>query len=82
MAEYLYKGFKIFYEVAPYAKNLYQAQGEVKCSVKHATPALSKKFHTEGSTGESALSEIKKLMERYIDFEWQQFHRMSEEINK
>lgn len=80
MAEYAYKGFKIYYEVTPSktVQGLYQATGYVMCSVHEQAPTLSQKFQTEYPTKIGVRKEIKKLIETYIDFEWKEFLEMQE----
>ncbi|MDI9819031.1 MULTISPECIES: hypothetical protein [unclassified Legionella] len=53
---------------------LYKADGSVVArESKHSS---LQKFHTEHPTKEGAKNEIKKLLEDYIDFEWQEFYEM------
>lgn len=75
MSEYLYKDFKVIYHIKAIKgshNKLYQADGHVVCYNNGCKrPSLSKKFHTEYPTRSGAQYEIKKQLEDYIDFEWQ-----------
>lgn len=72
--EYNYKGFKISYTIQEMEKSkCYRAEGEVLCYVNNCEPNLTQKFITEFPTKAGAKKEIKKLIENYIDFEWQKF---------
>lgn len=70
MAEYLYKGFNIHFAVKKIENGLYQANGYVACYMNGDTPSLSKKFCTEDASKLAAETDIKTLIEKYIDFEW------------
>lgn len=81
MVEYNYKNFKIFYNVELDKRNKnYTADGYVTCSLKRAKnrakAILSRKFHTEDTTKTGVQHQIKRLIEGYIDFEWQEFYEM------
>lgn len=78
MKEYSYKGFKVVYNVqkAKSSTNLYSANGRAVCSLTGGEPTLLNKFHTEHPTRVGAENEIKKLLENYIDFEWQEFYAL------
>lgn len=78
MIEYNYKNFKIFYniELDKTQNNLYIADGYVTCSIDKKKSILPRKFHTEYTTKTGVQNEIKKLIEHYIDFEWQEFYEM------
>lgn len=78
MAEYIYKGFKVHYEIEKIkvAGGLFQAQGYVICDSDTDGPTLTQKFQTESSLKADAESEIKKIINRYIDFEWEQYLKM------
>jgi hypothetical protein len=79
MAEYFYKGFKIFYDIKQAKNELYQATAHIICSVEHEAPALTQKFHTEYPTKQGVQKEIKQIIEDYIDFEWAEFRKMQKE---
>ena len=81
MTDYLYKGFKVFYTIKPTDKNknLYIADGHVLCCM-HPTHSEPRKFHTEYPSKAGVETEIKKMLEDYIDFEWHEYHEMQEEI--
>ncbi|KTC76935.1 hypothetical protein [Legionella brunensis] len=80
MIEYTYKGFRVTYQIesSAAAPNLYKADGYVTraTEIKNHSP---QKFHTEHPTKKGAQIEIKKLLEDYIDFEWQEFYEMRNE---
>lgn len=78
MPRYTYKGFTIYYDIMPTDNNLYQAEGYV-CFSKENNQETSKKFHTEHSDEQEIESEIKRLLENYIDFEWNEFLKMDRE---
>jgi hypothetical protein len=83
MPEYQYKNFKIFYnvELDKTNKKLYRADGYAVCALDRADPNLSTKFHTEYTTEIGARNEIKKLIENYVDFEWQKFYEVHGNAN-
>ncbi|MGQ3888714.1 hypothetical protein ACQUW5_06730 [Legionella sp. CNM-1927-20] len=77
MPEYIYKGFKVVYNIDTDESNnkLYKADGYVQCLLdKNNHPP--QKFHTEYSTLAGVQEEIKKMLEDYIDFEWNEFNKM------
>lgn len=80
MAEYLYKGFKVSYNIKPIKNQtkLYEAEGYVACCTQ-TDISCKKRFHTESTSMQSVASEIKKLLENYIDFEWQKFHEIHDD---
>lgn len=81
MKEYLYKGFKISYQiiVSDPEKNRFKAHGYVTY-LPHGHHALPQaKFHTESDSAEHAERAIKKLLEHYINFERKNFHQMQNE---
>nr|HAT8714213.1 hypothetical protein [Legionella jordanis] len=84
MTQYVYKGFKICYSIQPSSENLnlYKADGYAIRPTQKETSTAPQKFHTEHPTKEGAKNEIKKLLEDYIDFEWQEFHEMQKEIRE
>jgi hypothetical protein len=81
MAEYIYKGFKIFYDINPQKTedDLYQASGYVLCNIDKAAPSPTQKFRTEYPTQQGVKIQIKKIIEEYIDFEWEEFLEMQKE---
>ncbi len=82
MIEYVYKGFKVVYKVeaSEQNSNLYKADGQVLTSSEHKEPILAQKFHTEYPSKLGAQTQIRKLVEDYIDFEWKKFYEMQEKI--
>lgn len=78
MTEYDYKNFKIHYNICSdkSKKNLYIADGYISNPSEHTDSASAKRFHTEYTTKTGVQSEIKKLIENYIDFEWKEFYEM------
>ncbi|CEK12053.1 hypothetical protein [Legionella hackeliae] len=81
MNQYTYKGFKVIYQVdsSDAAPNLYKADGYVVRATDNRNSTSPQKFHTEYPTKKGAETEIKKLLEDYIDFEWQEFYEMKNE---
>ena len=80
MNEYVYRGFKIFYKIELDKTNnsLYQADdGYAECLLDNKkSTAAPRKFHTEYSTLAGVQDQITKLVEDYIDFEWEEFNKM------
>lgn len=76
MIEYIYRGFKISYNVIADAtqQNFYQAGGSAVYLMNSPKNLLPQKFHTEYNTYAGAEYEIKKLLENYVDFELKNFH--------
>lgn len=75
MTEYIYKRFKVYYEIVPFAENTeYRAKAYVINYMDKNGPSLTEKFQTSSPCHDEAQREIKKLIERYIDFEYQQYH--------
>lgn len=81
MTEYIYKGFKISYDIIPATleKNLYKADGSVVYLLNKPTSLAPVKFHTEYESYIGAEHEIKKLLENYVDFELKNFYEMRTE---
>ncbi len=80
MPNYVYKGFKIHYEI-PHDKtinNLYEAYGYFLTN-KHDKPAMLPRFHTIDASKVEVRHQIKKIIEDYIDFEWGKYVEMKEE---
>ena len=82
MIDYVYRGFKIQYNIDAFKQEmgLYKANGFVAGpdDKKQTTATAVKKFHTESPSMADAESQIKKLIEEYIDFEWSAFKKMQE----
>lgn len=78
MAQYIYKGFKVFYDIKPVSgsTNLYKADGYVVCCLDKKGLTPPQKFHTEYRTKTEVQNEIRRLLENYVDFEWKEFHEM------
>lgn len=78
MTEYDYKKFKIHYNIQSdkTKKNLYTADGYISNPQDSNCSCASRKFHTEFFTKAGVQNEIKKLMENYIDFEWQEYYEI------
>lgn len=81
MNQYDYKGFKVNYRVdlSDAVPHLYKADGYVIRAAENKNSNSPQKFHTEHPTKQGAEIEIKKLLEDYIDFEWQEFYEMQNE---
>jgi hypothetical protein len=75
MTEYDYKKFKIHYNIQSdkTKKNLYAADGYISNPLDSNCSCTARKFHTEYGTKSGVKNEIKKLIENYIDFEWQEY---------
>ena len=84
MIEYVYREFKIQYDIKLEKNciNLYSAQGYAQClkNQRNNNPKIN--FTTEFPTLEGAQEEIKKIIKDYIDFEWDQFYKIKNEIPK
>lgn len=79
MKEYTSKGFKVCYDIKPVESNLYRADGEVFFYDNDLEePSLLQKFYTEHPTKGGAKTEIKRLIDEYIDFEWKKYLQMKE----
>jgi hypothetical protein len=78
MIEYNYKRFKIHYDITAdkTKKDLYAADGYVSDPYGRNKALTEKRFHTEYVTKAGVKDEIKKLIENYIDFEWQEFYEI------
>lgn len=73
MSAYMYRNFKVVYKVYPQdAHHLYKADGLAICLESEEFPYPQTEFSTEYPTYEGAQTEIKKIIEEYIDFEWSQ----------
>ena len=84
MKEYIYRGFKINYDIKPENTylNLYKAYGYAEC-LKNKEPKNRKiNFATEFPTFNGAQEEIKKIIKEYIDFKWDQFYKIRNELPK
>jgi len=77
MIEYIYKGFKISYNVTPtnLEKKTFNANGSATYLL-NAPKFAQQKFHTEDNTQDGAEHEIKKLLENYVNFELKNFYDM------
>lgn len=82
MPEYVYKGFKIHYEIKSVQQsdeNLYEAYGYVVNDMEGHALLSSQKFHTVFPTKVGVQHQIKKIIEDYIDFEWREFLELQKE---
>jgi hypothetical protein len=70
MVKFAYKGFSSSYEIKKVSDQLYAADGEVYRA--NESPSTAIKFHTEQLTQQKAQEDIINLIERYVDFEWDQ----------
>lgn len=84
MIEYIYKGFKISYNIVPaeIEKNTYKADGTAIYLFNKLTSCTPKKFHTEYVTRAGTEHEIKRLLENYVDFELKNFYDMQKDKGK
>lgn len=78
MIGYNYKNFQIYYhiELDKRSTRLYTADGYIVNSLDKKNPMLARRFHTEHSSKRGAVTEIKRLIENYIDFEWEEFYEV------
>ena len=76
MAEYIYKGLTVHYNIRKMNINLYQATGAVIYPENDKKNA--QKFQTEAPTKSGVQHEIKKIINDYIDFEWKGFIEMQD----
>ncbi|KTC88138.1 MULTISPECIES: hypothetical protein [Legionella] len=78
MIEYNYKNFKIYYDIELDKKStkLYTADGYIFTSVDKKNPVLARRFHTEHTSKRGVTTAIKRLIENYIDFEWEEFYEV------
>ena len=76
MSHYQYKGFNLLYKTNLCTEtNYYKAHGWVKL-IKNDKTTVTQEFRTQSVSLINATEEIKHLMERYIDFECQQYERL------
>lgn len=78
MIEYSYKGFKFCYKIEQHKNNskLFGSYGFI-VNPEDTQERVLAKFHTDYNTETGVQTEIKKLMEDYIDFEWHQFREIT-----
>ena len=72
MNNYYYRQFDVLYETKLNDNKLYTAHGYAVCLINERKPSLAHEFSTDAPTQEDAENQIKKLINDYIDFEWQQ----------
>jgi len=79
--EYIYKGFKISYNVTTtaHSKTTFKADGALTYLLNMPENFPPQKFHTEDNSYNGAEHEIRKLLENYIDFELKNFYDMKKE---
>ncbi len=82
MPKYIYREFKVFYEITPRKNShgLYKASGYTKCLINMNKKNQVIDFSTEFHTISGAKQEIKKIIEHYIDFEWEQFYKTKDDF--
>lgn len=82
MREYVYREFKIAYEIKPEKNyiNLYKAYGYAECLRNKQKSTTKINFTTEFPTKEGVQEEIKKIIQDYIDFQWDQFYKIKNEF--
>ena len=80
MPEYFYREFRVCYEIRAKHNShvFFEASGYVQSLTNIGTTNQLINFSTEFATAEGAIREIKKIMEDYIDFEWEQFYRIQD----
>ena len=73
MNKYVYKQFEVIYEIKINPQNtLYEAHAYAICLANKQNPLMAHEFSTEAKTWDEAETELKKLVNNYIDFEWKQ----------
>ncbi|WP_028388743.1 hypothetical protein [Legionella fairfieldensis] len=73
MSEYTYRGFKICYQIKKDpGTQLYKADGFIVSTMDDGEK-IDSKFHTEALSNKKAENEIKKIIEKFIDFEWHEY---------
>ncbi len=79
MIEYIYKGFKISYNIS--SKNTenhaFQADGSMTYLLNTPKSFVPKTFHTESVSHNDAEDAIKQLLENHIDLELKHFYSKS-----
>jgi hypothetical protein len=86
MIEYIYKGFKLSYQVSELSASasfdgsiLYEAHGNAVYLLSTPKKWFSQThFHTDNESHQGAEHEIKRLLENYVDFELKNFYTMQE----
>jgi len=79
MTTYAYKGFTVIYEIhRSNDSEIYKADGTVIPEGENTSPTRSTKFHTEYPSRIGVKKEIKKLIENYINFEWEKLLEMKQ----
>ena len=77
MTTYAYKGFTVIYEIhQSNDSTIYKADGTAIPEGEHPSSTVSTKFHTEYPSRNGVKKEIKKLIENYINFEWEKLLEM------
>lgn len=81
MIEYIYKGFKLSYQiVAPeHEKKAYKANGSLTYLLNIPDSFLPKKFYNEHTTHSDAEHEIKQLLENHVNLELKKFYDKQKE---
>ncbi|MCL9683631.1 hypothetical protein [Legionella maioricensis] len=82
MPQYIYREFTVFYEITDQknAHGLYNASGSVMCLINMNKKNQIVDFSTEFSTISGVKKGIKKIIEEYIDFEWEQFSKTKDAL--
>ncbi|MDF1683751.1 MAG: hypothetical protein P1U36_03745 [Legionellaceae bacterium] len=86
MIEYIYKGFKLSYQVSKLNASasadesaLFEAHGNAVYLLSTPKKWFSQThFHTDNESHHGAEHEIKHLLENYVDFELKNFYAMQE----
>tara|TARA_R110000868_G_scaffold84338_3_gene237801 strand:- start:301 stop:654 length:354 start_codon:yes stop_codon:yes gene_type:complete len=86
--EYIYKGFKLSFQVSelsaaasvpPDGSILYEAHGNAVYLLSTPKKWFSQThFHADNESHQGAEHEIKRLLENYVDFELKNFYAMQE----
>jgi len=76
MPTYFYKQFEVNYTInkCENPMNGYSSEANIKCNLDWSHSLQIPKFQTTDYTKKGVEQEIKRLVNRYIDFEWQEFN--------
>lgn len=83
MPEYTYRECRVCYKIEPSQNppDLYIASGYTEALNKVKSTHEKINFSTEHSTLGGARKEIKKIIEKYIDFEWDQLCKIQKDLS-
>lgn len=79
MTDYIYKGFKISYQITAKTNSQYSAYGNVTYLLKKRGIFSPVELNTEDDNYTGALHKIKKLLENYVDIELKKFYNLEQQ---